>query len=206
MSAMRLQLVAVEAEDASQSVPMVGPVDATRIPRFLTLGQHPTHTLAGKARCPVGRCGRWLKSRPQGLRHLNDDHGWILELQEVRAALQIVEKPHPLTAEETRAKRIAAAKAQWARPETRAKRIAAAKAQWARPETRAKRIAAAKAQWARPETRAKRIAAAKAQWARPETRAKLIAALNRPETRAKARYRCLRVRPWESRWPNRGSK
>ncbi len=73
------RLSIIPSLDEEEVAPTIGPIDPTRVPRFLALTGTPVLTLAGKARCPVSGCRRWLRSRPAGLRHLRDDHAWIYE-------------------------------------------------------------------------------------------------------------------------------
>jgi hypothetical protein len=90
--------------------------------------------------------------------------------------------------EETRAKRRAAAKAQWANPEVAARNRAAIKAAIRSPESRARRSAKMKAHWADPAYYERGSAINKARLSTPEARAQISAAkkpgLSTPKVRA----------------------
>ncbi|MFZ0700060.1 MAG: hypothetical protein WAN74_07745 [Thermoplasmata archaeon] len=143
--------------DDEEVAPTIGSIDPARIPRFLALTGTPVLTLAGKARCPVGGCRRWLKSRPAGLRHLHDDHGWIYELKEVRNALAIEEPRALLTPEQVRERQ----RATWKDPTFRARNAAASRKmladRWKDPTFRARHAAAVRSgqlrRWAKARSK-----------------------------------------------------
>ncbi len=113
------------------------PVDHDLAARFRSLGPRPVARMRDRVRCPfIGAHQHrlFLASRPEGLRHFADAHGWALEIKEVRNELGIADAaPRAPIAE------------LWKDPEFRKRQAAAVRAKWKDPEFRKRNAAATRA-------------------------------------------------------------